>query len=113
MGKKKTMQISDSHLKRISLMIRENQYDKVNEEKLNLSGLVRNMLDDHFSGNKIVLHTSSATRTLYDKVMSNTGSSDTELEPYLQRAFQEFLKDKVKAIRELEEEVARDIKKGF
>lgn len=97
---------AENNLRRISLMIREDQYAQINREHLNLSALVRNMLDDHFSGSKVTLHLSDATRQLYSKVISGTGASDEELEPYLRKAFQAFLQDRIKEMQKLEQEVA-------
>ena len=73
-------------LKRISLMIREDQYEQVNQKDLNLSGLLRDLIDDYLSEHKITLAVSADTKDIYDMIVSNTASSDAELEKYLRKS---------------------------
>lgn len=82
-------------LKRISLMIREDQYEQVNQKDLNLSGLVRDLIDDFLSEHKITLAVSVETKDLYDMIVSNTASSDSELEKYLRQSLKALLKEKI------------------
>ena len=89
-------------LKRISLMLREDQYEKLTAEGLNLSGLIRDLIDDHLSEHKITLTVSEETRKLYDQIISNTGTEDSELEPFLRSALHGMLKDKIQAMQKLE-----------
>lgn len=92
-------------LKRVSIMIREDQYDTLSSMDLNLSGLLRDLIDDHLSEHKIVLSVQKETRDLYDLVISNTGSSDTELEVHLKRAIKELLKNKIDYMLKLHQEL--------
>ncbi|MBT3585792.1 MAG: hypothetical protein HN509_12880, partial [Halobacteriovoraceae bacterium] len=87
------------------LMIREDQYEQINSGGLNLSGLVRDLVDDYLSEYKITLSVGQQTRELYDKVISNTGSTDEDLEDYLKDSLKELLKDKIKSMQELEKEI--------
>ena len=89
-------------LKRISLMIRRDQHEKLLSEELNTSGLVRDLLDDYLSDHKITISVSEETRKLYDSVISNTGSTDLDLEDYLRDSLKKLLRDKIKAMVELE-----------
>ena len=41
-------QESSHKFKRINVLVRSDQYEKVNEVGLNMSGLIRGLLDDHF-----------------------------------------------------------------
>jgi hypothetical protein len=93
----------DQTLKRISLMLREDQYEKLSKEDLNLSGLIRDLIDDHLSEYKITLTVSEETRKLYDQIISNTGTQDSELEPFLRAALHGMLKDKIQAMQKLEQ----------
>jgi hypothetical protein len=88
-------------LKRISLMLREDQYGTLAKKGLNLSGLVRDLLDDHLSEYKITLSVSKETKDLYDQIVANTGSSDDHLESYLRTALREMLGDKIEEMRKL------------
>lgn len=92
----------ESPLKRISLMLREDQYELITSENLNLSGLVRDLIDDHFSEAKITLSVSKETQGLYRQVVSNTGATDADLEPFLKAALHGVLKDKIQLMLKLE-----------
>ena len=100
-------------LKRISLMIREDQYERLLKEGVNLSGLFRALLDDHFSAHKITLAVGAETRSLYDKIVSNTGTADTDVEPFVREALRALLKEKIRDLQELERTVFENaVKKG-
>ena len=92
-------------LKRINLMIREDQAEKLTSMGLNVSGLVRDLIDDYLSEHKITLSVSEETRTLYSKVISNTGSTDEDLEVYLKQSLHQLLKEKIKTKVQLEKEI--------
>lgn len=89
-------------MQRISLLLRKDQYQKVLEAELNLSGLVRDLIDDHFSEHKIVLGVSEETSRLYDQVVSNTGSTDEDIEKYLRAALKTLLQDKIQEMELLQ-----------
>ncbi len=94
----------DPVLKRISLLLREEQYQALTERGLNVSGLVRDLIDDHLSEHKITIGVSEETRSLYDKIVSNTGSSDEDIEKYFRDALGVMLKDKIKEMQELQDD---------
>ncbi|MCO4793845.1 MAG: hypothetical protein KC493_09040 [Bacteriovoracaceae bacterium] len=97
-----------SDLKRISLMIREEQYEGLSSTGINLSGLIRDLIDDYLSEHKIVLSVSEETRQLYDLIISNTGSTDDDLETYLKKGLKDLLRDKIKSMQKLEEKLSDD-----
>ena len=94
----------DQNLKRISLLVREEQYETLSREGLNLSGLVRDLLDDYLSEHKITISVGEETRRLYDKIVSNTGTDDAQIETYFREALRSMLKDRIKSMQELEAE---------
>ena len=55
-------------LKRISLMIREDQYQLISKKDLNLSGLLRDLLDDYFSEHTITLSVEEDTKEIYEMI---------------------------------------------
>ena len=89
-------------LKRISLVIREDQHDKLHDIGVNISGFVRDLIDDHFSDHTITLGVSKQTRDLYVKIISNTGADDQMLEGYFREALEHMLKDKIDQMNELQ-----------
>lgn len=97
-----------SGLKRISLMIREVQYEKLNSAGINLSGLIRDLVDDYLSEHKIILSVTEETKQLYDLIISNTGSTDEDLEQYLKTGLKDLLKDKIKSMQKLEEQLSKE-----
>ncbi|TNF29618.1 MAG: hypothetical protein EP319_06870 [Deltaproteobacteria bacterium] len=97
-----------SELKRISLMIREDQYLGLSSSGINLSGLIRDLIDDYLSEHKIVVSVSEETKQLYDLIISNTGSTDVDLEEYLKKGLKELLRDKIKSMQDLEKQLTKN-----
>jgi len=98
------------HFKRVNIQIREDQHKKLIEQDLSIAGLVRDLLDDHFSENKIVLNVSKQSRELYDKIISNFGGTDEEIEKYFIRSLELYLKDKLNQGEALRQEILKNIK---
>ena len=94
----------EQSLKRVSLMLKEEQSKILSKRGLNISGLVRDLLDDYLSEHKITISVSQETRELYDKIISNTGSSDDEIEIYLKAALGELLKQKIRDMQQLQKD---------
>lgn len=91
----------NDEFRRISLMIREDQHLRLSEPDLNMSALIRSLIDDHFSESKITLAVSEETAQLYRQVVSNTGSTDADVEPYLRAALKRMLKDRITQMERL------------
>ncbi len=89
-------------MKRISLMLRQDQYQLINKKGINLSGLVRDLIDDHFSENVVTVSVSEETKTLYEKIVSNTGCQDKELEVHLRKALKDLLSEKIDQMSKLQ-----------
>lgn len=94
----------DQNLKRISLLLRHDQYDALTARGLNVSGLIRSLVDDYLGEHKITLSVSESTRGLYDKIVANTGSTDADVERYLKDALGQMLKTRIKEMQALEQE---------
>lgn len=92
-------------LKRVSLMLKEDQQTQLNQMGINLSGLVRDLLDDHLSEHKITVSVTEDTYRLYDKVVSNTGCTDVDLEKYFRKSLRDLLENRILAMQELEKEL--------
>lgn len=88
----------DEGLKRINIMLREDQRQAVMDAGLNMSGLLRDLLDDHFSESKITLSVSTKTKRIYDNLVSNFGTNDRDLEPHLVLAMDKVLQSKMDEI---------------
>lgn len=87
--------------RRISLMVREDQHVHLAELGVNMSALIRSLIDDHLSESKITLAVSEETADLYRQVVSNTGSTDADVEPYLRTALKTMLKDRIAQMEKL------------
>jgi hypothetical protein len=90
-------------LKRISLLLRDDQYEELTRRGLNVSGLVRDLIDDWMSENKITLSVTEETRNLYDRIVANTGSTDADIERFFKTALGTMLQDKIRAMQTLQE----------
>ena len=87
--------------RRISLMIREDQHLELLGLGVNMSGLIRSLIDDHLSESKITLAVSEETAHLYQQIVSNTGSTDADVEPHLRAALKKMLKDRITQMERL------------
>ncbi len=92
-------------MKRISLLLRQDQHDRLADQGLNVSGLVRDLIDDYLSECKITLAVTEETKYIYDQIVSNTGSTDEDLEPYLRNALKQLLSDRLKSMQKMEKEL--------
>ena len=88
----------EESLKRINVMLREDQYRKVVEAGLNMSGLLRDLLDDHFSESKITLSVTPKTKQIYDNLISNFGGRDRDIEPHFVQVMDKVLQEKIAKI---------------
>ena len=93
--------LPNEKVRRVNIMIRDDQYHRITEEGLSLSGLIRDLLDDRFSDNRIVLTVSKRTKKLYDQVISNFGIDDAEFERFLLQALDQCLTQRSKDIETL------------
>ena len=94
----------NSPVKRISVMIGEDQYERLAKANLNISALIRDLVEDYFSESKVTLSVSKKTRELYDKIISNTGSTDKDIEPLLVDVLKKLLKIRLEKISALKTE---------
>ena len=92
----------DRDLKRISLLIGEDQYDEINKRKLNLSWLVRELLDNYLKQNAITLDVTEETRELYEQIVgTNTDDIEKDFEPLLRDALKALLTIKIDKMQQL------------
>lgn len=89
--------------KRVNVMILEEQYDALTARELNVSGLIRDLLGDYLSRSTIILQVSDETRRVYDRIVSNTGASDADIEVHLRTALASVLKGKIEEMQSLHE----------
>ena len=98
---------STEHFKRTNILVRRDQHERVMSAGLNMSGLIRGLLDDHFSDEKIVLSVSPRVKEVYRLLISNLGAEDRELEVYFLEALDKFLADKTRQIDDLRKSIKR------
>ncbi len=102
----------DRELKRISLFIGEDQYEELSKRELNLSWLLRQLIDDYLSEKKITIDVSEETLALYQKIVGATSSLDSEFDPFFKEALHSFLKRKIESMQKLEKLVAKKTESG-
>ena len=79
------------NLKRVNITIPESYHEQVKERGLNLSGLVREALEDQLSPDKITLSVSEKTHELYMQLFQHHGATDQEFESYLTEALKKYI----------------------
>ena len=84
-------------------MIGEEQYKKIAERGLNLSGFVRDLIDDYFSDHVISVNVSKQTHDLYSEIISNTGATDDDIEPLLEEILKKLLDVRLKKIEQIKQ----------
>lgn len=92
------------NVKRISVLIEEDQYERLSKAQINVSGLIRDLLEDYFSDTKVTLSVSRKTRDLYEKIVSNTGATDKDIEPLLVQVLKDLLDVRLNKIKSLKSE---------
>ena len=97
--------MGEDKYKRVNILIRPDQHEQVSSAGLNLSGLVRDLLDDRFSQQAVTLCVSSKTHELYNHIVSNFGASDKDLEEFFIQALDSFLEKKSDSISSLRKDL--------
>ena len=100
------MEGQKSNFKRVNVLIREDQHQKVTDLGLSLSGLLRDLLDDRFSDTTVTLSVSKRTRKLYDNIISNFGVGDADLERFFVHALDRFLSERSREIEVLKKRLS-------
>ena len=91
----------EASMKRINVTVRADQYERISDKGLNASGLIRGLLDDHFSETTIVFSVSAEVKGIYEQVISNFGGEDRELEAFFVDAMDRYLEQKTSQISKL------------
>ena len=95
----------DKPYKRVNIVILDEQYQALSTQGLNVSGLIRDLLGDYLSASTITLPVGDETRQLYDRIVSNTGATDQDIEVHLRTALASVLKTKIDEMRELHQKL--------
>jgi hypothetical protein len=90
-----------SPVRRINVMIAEHQYERLANAGVNISALIRDLVEDHISDHVINLSVSKKTHDLYTKVVSSTGATDEDIEPLLMEVLKRLLDQRLDKIRGL------------
>lgn len=88
--------------KSICLVIRQDQHDRLHEMDINVSGFIRDMIDDRLSNHTIVINVKPETRVLYDQIVSSSPQGDVDIEPYLRDALKKMLEDRIAHMKALQ-----------
>lgn len=80
-------------LKRVNITIDESLHKRVHDNGLNLSAMVREMLEDRFSENVIHISVSHETWLKYYKLMDYLQGDDSDFEPYFNEALENYVSD--------------------
>ncbi len=89
-------------LMRVSMMIRRDQHDALQKMGVNISGYIRDLIDDRISNNTVIINVGEDTKKIYDQIISHSGEHDRELEPFLREALRNMLAEKIKHMQQLQ-----------
>lgn len=93
--------MNNQELKRISVLVREDQYKALSKKNINISGLIRDLIDDHLSESKVTLAVTDETVELYNTIISGTGADDSQLEKYFRKSLKQLLNERIEFMKEL------------
>ena len=93
--------MSEGRYRRVNVMILEDQYERLSQDGLNLSGLIRDLLGDYLSQSTVTIQVSDETRRIYDLVISNTDTTDEQLEVHLRDALAQVLGRNIEALQQV------------
>ena len=107
------MTVKKTKLKRVNILIPESMYEQIVKERgWQLSGTVREALEDILSSYKVTISVSEETRDLYQSIFNETHFSDTDFEPFFREALGKFLESaidrKVQNLKELQGRLEAD-----
>lgn len=94
-------------LKSICLMIRKEQHDQLHAMNVNISGFIRDIIDDRLSDHIITLNVSPETRSLYDRIISMSAKGDADFEPFLRDALRNMLSAAIEDMQELHKTIGK------
>lgn len=89
-------------LKSICLVIRHDQYEQLQDMNINVSGFIRDIIDDRLSDHTIILNVSPETRVLYNRIVSTSPKGDSDLEPHLRDALKKLLDERIDEMQALQ-----------
>ncbi len=83
-------------------MVRKDQHKSLQDMNVNISGYIRDLIDDRLSNHTITLSVGKETRALYDQIISETERGDKDFEPYVREALKKMLSEKIKNLQKLQ-----------
>ncbi len=89
--------------KSICLVIRNDQYERLQDMDINVSGFIRDIIDDRLSDHTITLNVTPETRELYNQIVSTSPKGDTDIEPYLRDALKSLLEKRIAEMKTLKD----------
>ncbi len=98
--------------RRINIVILEEQYQALSQRNLNVSGLIRDLLGDYLSKNVITLQVSAETRKIYETVVANTSTTDSDIEAHLRMALADVLEEQIGEMQQLHQRLMDEQKKA-
>ena len=99
----------EKRYRRLNITILDDQYETLQQQGLNISGLIRDLLGDHLSGSTVTIQVGEETRELYNRIVSNTGATDQEIEVHLKAALARVLQQKIVEMQELHDHLQAEV----
>lgn len=100
--------VIDRELKKVSLSIGEDQYKEISQRGLNLSWLIRDLIDQFLHEKKVILDVNEETLKVFQKVVKHTNGIDSDFEIFFREALHAFLKHKIEKMQKLEKQTFRN-----
>jgi len=93
--------------RRINITMLESQHDELVRRGVNVSGLIRELVDQYLSGRSITLEVDPETRQLYEEAVVRSGATPADVTARLRRMMSDLLDDRLKELEALRRELGR------
>ncbi len=102
---------SEKEMKRVNVIISKEQHERIHAKGLNLSAIVREALEDEINAHTITLSVSDQTKKLYMQLFEETQFNDSEFEPYLKNALNDFVEDLIEKRQNRLKDIQKKLKR--
>jgi hypothetical protein len=93
--------------RRINITMTESQHDELVQRGVNVSGLIRELVEQYLSPSTITLNVDPDTRSLYEEAVVRSGATEADVTARLRRMMSDLLDDRLKELEALRRQLAK------
>jgi hypothetical protein len=93
--------------RRINITMLESHHDELVRRGLNVSGLIRELVDRYLSERTITLEVDAETRLLFEQALVGSGATSADIASRLRHAMSDILDERMKELETLRKELRK------